>query len=311
MKIGFIGVGRMGSHMARHLAEAGHDVSVYDALPEAAKRIEDIVPGITAVASVSDAARDADVVGSSLPGPKEVEAISAELLATMKPGTCYVDMSSNSPTLIRRLHETFKAKGIDMLDAPVSGGPTGAEAGTLSIMVGGEKDVFERMKPFLATIGAPEKLFYCGPSGAGDVVKLCNNISGVAQMLAVAEVLTLGVKAGVDLKTLCDVIGVSSGNSRWIQGGFQRSLFRRKLKPPFFPVTLSAKDTHLALDLAHELGLEIAMCEIVDRDSQLALKGGYADENFEGIIHPQEERSGVTLEMTEEELATYAPPAPR
>jgi 3-hydroxyisobutyrate dehydrogenase-like beta-hydroxyacid dehydrogenase len=201
-------------------------------------------------------------------------------------------------TLVRRLHEELAQKGIDMLDAPVSGGtPAG---GGYASGVGGKQDVFERMRPFLECIGSPEKIFYCGPAGAGDVVKLCNNISGIAQMMAVGEVLSLGVKAGVDLKTLCDVIGVSSGNSRWVTGGFQRTLFQDKHAPAFFPVTLSSKDTHLALDLAHDIGVDVSMLEVCGRDSAMAIAKGWGDLNFEAVVKVQEERSGVRLKLPKE-----------
>ncbi len=302
MKAGFIGLGRMGNHMARHLAEKGHEVAVFDVVPSAADHLREI-PGIKVMASVTEVARDAEVVGTSLPGPREVEAVvmgPGGLLETLKPGSTYIDLSTNSVTLVRRLHEELANKGIEMLDAPVSGGTTGSEAGTLSVMVGGKQEVFERMRPFLECIGSPEKIFYCGPAGAGDVVKLCNNISGIAQMMAVGEVLSLGVKAGVDLKTLCEVIGVSSGNSRWVSGGFQRNLFQDKHAPAFFPVTLSSKDTHLALDLAHDIGVDVSMLEVCGRDSAMAIAKGWGDLNFEAVVKVQEERSGVRLKLPQD-----------
>jgi 3-hydroxyisobutyrate dehydrogenase-like beta-hydroxyacid dehydrogenase len=299
MKTGFIGVGRMGNHMARHLAEKGHEVAVFDVVPEAADRLREI-PGISVVRSVAEAARDAEIVGTSLPGPRDVEEVvlgAGGLAETMKPGATYIDLSTNSVTVVRRLHDELARRGINMLDAPVSGGTAGSEAGTLSIMVGGDRALFEKVRPFLECIGSPEKVFYCGPSGAGDVVKLCNNISGIAQMMAVGEVLSLGVKAGVELQTLCDVIGVSSGNSRWITGGFQRNLFQGKHSPAFFPIVLSSKDTHLALDLAHEIGVDVSMLEICGRDSAMALAKGYGELNFEAIVKVQEERAGVQLRL--------------
>lgn len=303
MNLGFIGLGRMGNHMARHLAEAGHEVAVYDVRPEAADPLREIA-GIRVVSSVADAARDAEAVGTSLPGPVEVEAVvmgSGGLLETLKPGSVYIDLSTNSVSVVRRLHDALAKKGIAMLDAPVSGGVTGSEAGTLSVMVGGEKEIFEKMRPVLECIGAAEKIFYCGTSGAGDVVKLCNNISGIAQMMAVAEVLTLGVKAGVDLKTLANVIGVSSGTSRWVTGGFQRNLFQRKHSPAFFPILLSSKDTRLALELAHEVGVDVSMLEVAGRDSAMALAKGYGDLNFEAIVKVQEGRAGVDLVLPPDE----------
>jgi 3-hydroxyisobutyrate dehydrogenase len=122
-------------------------------------------------------------------------------------------------------------------------------------------------------------------------------------MMAVGEVLTLGVKAGVDLKTLCDVIGVSSGNSRWVTGGFQRNLFQDKHAPAFFPVVLSSKDTHLALDLAHDIGVDVSMLEVCGRDSAMAIAKGWGDLNFEAVVKVQEERSGVRLKLPPGDLS--------
>ena len=299
MKVGFIGLGRMGNHMARHLAEKGYEVSAYDVIPSAGDHLREL-PNMRIVGSVTEAAQGAEIVGTSLPGPREVEAVvlgPGGLMETLRPGSVYCDLSTISVTTVRKLHAELAKQGIDMLDTPVSGGTTGSEAGTLSIMVGGKQEAFERVRPFLEAIGASEKIFYCGDSGAGDVVKLCNNISGIAQMMAVGEVLSLGVKAGVDLKTLCDVIGVSSGNSRWVTGGFQRNLFQDKHAPAFFPITLSSKDTHLALDLAHEIGVDVSMLEVCGRDSAMAIAKGWGDLNFEAVVKVQEERAAVRLKL--------------
>jgi 3-hydroxyisobutyrate dehydrogenase-like beta-hydroxyacid dehydrogenase len=119
-------------------------------------------------------------------------------------------------------------------------------------------------------------------------------------MLAVGEVLSLGVKAGVDLKILCDVIGVSSGNSRWVTGGFQRTLFQDKHSPAFFPITLSSKDTHLALDLAHDIGADVSILEVCGRDSAMAIAKGWGDLNFEAVVKVQEERTGAPLKLPQE-----------
>jgi 3-hydroxyisobutyrate dehydrogenase-like beta-hydroxyacid dehydrogenase len=311
MNIGFVGLGRMGSNMARRLAEAGHSVAAYDVRSEAATALAETVANVRAVKSIEEAARDADLVGTSLPGPREVEAVvlgPGGLLDSMKAGATYIDLSSNSVSLVRRLNETLAAKGIGMLDTPVTGGVTGAANGTLAILVGGDKALFEKTKPTLLALGPEEKIFYCGAAGAGAICKLCNNISGIAQMLAVCEVLTLGVKAGVDLKTLVDVIGVGSGTSRWVTGGFQRNLFRGDhLTGLFFPVSLSAKDTHLAVELAREVGADVGMLEVCDRDGQMALAKGYGDLNFEAMCRVQEERTGVELRLRPEDLPPLQP----
>jgi 3-hydroxyisobutyrate dehydrogenase len=252
----------------------------------------------------------AEVVGTSLPGPKEVEPVAlgpGGLLESMQPGTVYVDLSTNSPTLMRKVAAELAKKGIDMLDAPVSGGVTGAEQGTLSIMVGGDAAVFERVKPFLASIGSEDKIYHCGDVGAGDVCKLCNNLVGIAVPVISAEVLTMGVKAGVDLKTLVEVIGVSTGSNRWITGTFPRTVFQRKFEPAFFSAALSSKDTHLALDLADELGVEMGMGTVVGRDFEYVLEQGWAELNFDAVVRAQEDRTGITLQLDEENMPQ--PPA--
>ena len=234
MNFGFIGLGRMGNHMARHLAEAGNQVAAFDLRPEAVSSLAE-TRGVRPARGVGGAALNAAVVCTSLPGPKEVEAVvlaPGGLLESMQPGSTYVDLSTNSPTLVRRLASALAERGIAMLDAPVSGGVAGAEAATLSVMVGGDEAVFERLRPALAPIGS--KLFYCGASGAGNVVKLCNNIAGQGYALVLGEVLTLGVKAGVDLKTLAKVIGNSTGTSTRLTRAFPRRLFRRNFESPGF-----------------------------------------------------------------------------
>jgi 3-hydroxyisobutyrate dehydrogenase-like beta-hydroxyacid dehydrogenase len=309
MNVGFIGLGRMGNHMARNLAEKGHQVTVYDVRPDVVAQLSEI-PGITGARSVAEAVRDAEVVGTSLPGPKEVEAIAlgeGGLLENMKAGATYVDLSTNSPTTVRKVAAALAEKGIAMIDAPVSGGTTGAEAGTLSIMVGGDKAVFEKVTPFLGSMGSADKIYHCGDIGAGDVVKLCNNLVGIAVPVISAEVLTLGVKAGVDLKTLVEVIGVSTGANRWITGTFPRTVFQRKFEPAFFSAALSSKDTHLALDLAEEVGVEMGMGSIVGRDSEYVLSQGWGDLNFDAIVRAQEDRTGITLQLDEDNMPQ--PPA--
>ena len=152
-----------------------------------------------------------------------------------------------------------------------------------------------RVKPVLNAIGT--KVFYCGPSGNGAVVKLCNNLSSQAQIAAAGEILSLGVKAGVDLETLAGVIGVSTGTCRAIVQTFPRQLFRRNFENPGFSSILSAKDTHLAIELAHELGVPMHIGEIVERDKQEALRRGWGALSPDVFVRLQEERAGVVLEI--------------
>ncbi len=309
MNVGFIGLGRMGNHMVRNLAQKGHQVTIYDIRPDVVAQLSEEL-NVTAAKSIAEAVQGAEVVGTSLPGPKEVEPVAlgrGGLIESMQPGSVYVDLSTNSPTLVRKVAAQLAQKGIDMLDAAVSGGTTGAEAATLSIMVGGDAAVFERVKPFLASVGREDKIYHCGDIGAGDVCKLCNNLVGIAVPVISAEVLTMGVKAGVDLRTLVEVIGVSTGSNRWITGTFPRTVFRRQFEPAFFSTALSSKDTHLALDLAEEVGVEMAMGAVVGREFDYVLGQGWQEQNFDAVVRAQEDCSGVTLQLDDDNMPQ--PPA--
>jgi 3-hydroxyisobutyrate dehydrogenase len=300
MQVGFIGLGHMGQHMARHVAEAGHDVAAFDLRPEAIAQLVQ-TPHARRASSVAEAASSSEVVFTSLPGPPEVESVTSGpdgLLESMQSGTVYVDLSSNSPVTVRKLHAAFAERGISMLDAPVAGGVTGAEAGTLSVMVGGDREVFERVRPVLSAIGT--RLFYCGPSGNGAIVKLCNNLSSQAQIAAAGEILSLGVKAGIELELLASAIGQSTGTCRAIVDTFPKQLFRRHFEDPGFSSILSAKDTHLALELAHELGVPMPIGEIIERDKQEALRRGWGPLSPDVFVRLQEERAGVVLEYAKE-----------
>jgi 3-hydroxyisobutyrate dehydrogenase len=289
----------MGQHMARHVAEAGHELAAYDLRPEAIAQLVQ-TPGARRTSSVAEAASGAELVFTSLPGPPEVEKVATGpdgLLDSMSSGAVYVDLSSNSPTTVRALVTRFAERGVAMLDAPVAGGVVGAEAGTLSIMVGGDRAVFERVKPVLQAIGG--RLFYCGGSGNGAITKLCNNLSSQMQIAAAGEILSLGVKAGVDLDILAMAIGQSTGTCRAIVDTFPKQLFHRKFENPGFSTTLSAKDTHLAIELAHEIGVPMEIGEIIERDKQEALRRGWGALSPDVFVRLQEERAGVLLDLSD------------
>ena len=298
MQIGFIGLGHMGQHMARHVAEAGHSVAAFDLRPESVAALTASSSNARRASSVSDVAQEAEIVFTSLPGPPEVESVATSpdgLLESMRSGSVYIDLSSNSPTLVRRLHQQFADKGIALLDAPVAGGVTGAEAGTLSVMVGGDRDVFERVQPVLKAIGT--RVFYCGPVGNGAITKLCNNLSSQGQIAVAGEILSLGVKAGVDLEILAGVIGVSTGTCRAIVDTFPKQLFARNFENPGFSTTLSAKDTHLAIELAHEMNVPMPIGEIIEAEKQESLRRGWGPLSPDVFVRLQEERSGVELSL--------------
>jgi 3-hydroxyisobutyrate dehydrogenase len=299
VQVGFIGLGQMGSRMARNLARAGHGVSAFDTRSEAISAVTGA--GARGASSVADAVGEAEVIFTSLPAPKDVEDVVLGpdgVADSAQPGAIFVDLSTNAPSVVRRLVAELEKRGIRMLDAPVSGGIEGAEAGTLSIMVGGDPEVFETVKPVLSAMGT--KLFHCGGIGNGTVVKLCNNIAGQALALITAEVLTLGVRAGVELGTLAEVIGASTGTNGRLTRTFPRRVFSRKFENPGFSAFLSAKDTRLALDLAHELNVPMQVGECVGLDMDEVMRRGWGALDFDVVARLQEERAGVVLELKED-----------
>ena len=297
MKVGFIGVGNMGNPMATNLVRAGHELTVHDLRREAATNLLEM--GATWADSPKDAVPGNDVVFTSLPVPRDVEAVvlgDNGVFEGCGPGSVYVDLSTNSPTTIRRLHDIGSGQGITVLDAPVSGGVYGAAAGTLAVMVGGDKPTFDRMKPTLDAIGS--HVVYCGPIGNGMVCKICNNLLGMGIGVLMSEALTLGVKAGVDLEVLADVIANSSGGNRRLVEKFPRYLFKGNFEPGF-ATALAAKDVRLATDLGREYGIPMELSNLVDQRHVEAMFRGWGPEDSDAVARIQEEKAGVQLRLPE------------
>ena len=230
MKIGFIGTGNMGNPMAANLIRAGHQLTVHDLRREAATNLLEM--GADWADSPRGAVPGNDAVLTSLPVPRDVEAVvlgEGGILEGASSGTVIFDLSTNSPTVVRRLHETCAERGVTLLDSPVSGGTYGAAAGTLAVMVGGDRATFDRFEATLSAVGS--HVVYCGDIGAGSVCKICNNLMSMGIGVLLSEALTLGVKAGVDLGTLADVIAHSSGSSRRLTEKFARFLFQGNFVP--------------------------------------------------------------------------------
>ena len=209
-------------------------------------------------------------------------------------GQVFFDLSTNSPTMIRRLHEECAARGVTLLDSPVSGGTYGASAGTLAVMVGGDKPTFDRFKPTLEAIGT--HVVYCGDIGNGSVCKICNNLMSMGTGVLLAEALTLGVKAGVDLDTLADVINNSTGGSKRLKDKFPLFLFQGNFEPGF-ATALAAKDVRLATDLGREYGIPMELSNLVDQRHVEALFRGYGPEDSDAVAKIQEEKSGIQLRL--------------
>jgi len=292
MKVGFIGLGTMGANMALHIRSAGYELVVNDLRREAA------APHLKAGAAWADSARKvaeaADVVFTSLPGPREVEAVAEELIAGMRKGTAWFDLSTSSPTLVRRLHDRFAAKGVAMLDAPVSGGPAGAKSGKLALWVGGERAAFEQHKAVLDAIG--DQAVYIGPIGAGTVAKLVHNTAGYAILAALAEVFTLGVKAGVEPLALWQAIRQGAFGRRRTFDRLAEQFLPGKFDPPAFALALAHKDVTLATELARELHVPLRIATLVHQEMTEALnRDGWAERDSRIFMLLQEERAGVEI----------------
>ena len=292
MRLGFIGVGNMGGPMAGHVVAAGHDVAVHDLNVELVEPL--VEAGARRADSVSSAAEGAEAVLLSLPRPEDVEQVvtgAGGLLSSLATGTAILDLTTSSPTTSRSLAETAGEQGISFLDAPVSGGVYGARKGTLAVMVGGPEDVFETYRPVFDTFAA--NVVRCGDVGAGNVVKVVNNMLAFVNMMGVTEALLLGVRAGVDPGVLREVVQASSGASFvWDSG--TRAILRDRLAPSF-TTTLAGKDIGLAVDLAHELDVPVPMGEHTKGLITQYRDNGFAEEDLLATVRALEEQADFVV----------------
>lgn len=280
LKVGFVGIGIMGYHMARRIAEQGHRVRAWNRTPDKAQRLTAF--GIEVAAHAADCARDADVVIcmlSSGPVCDEVLFGPGQVVAAMKPGSTLIVMSSIPVETARRQAAAAKALGVDYLDAPVSGGEKGAEAAKLAIMVGGKVAVFERRRPLLEAMGRPVRV---GPCGAGQLSKLANQMMVASTITAVAEALLFAERGGADpamvrealLGGFADSTILRLHGQRMIEGNFV----------PGGPAKYQPKDTSTALALARSIGLELPMLDLVDRLYRDMVEHGDGDLDHSAII---------------------------
>jgi 3-hydroxyisobutyrate dehydrogenase len=294
MQLGFIGVGNIGTPMCHHLLQAGHTVLVYDVKASNLARMVNL--GARQAQSPQAVAQACDIVFSSLPGPREVEQValgSDGIIAAARPGLIYVDLSTNFPVVARRVCEALAAKGVTMLDAPVSGGVAGAERGTLAVMVGGDTAAFETCRPLLAHFGA--NIFHVGNIGAGCVAKLVNNMLAFANTVAACEGMLLGTKAGVDPQLLYDIIQTSSGAS-WALRQFPQKIFAGDFTAGF-TIDLAYKDLRLALELGDELAVPLLMGSICLNLMRQARANGRGGDDLSGLMRVLETNLGFQVRV--------------
>ncbi len=257
MKVACIGLGAMGWPMAKNLKSAGHEVLVYTRTAEKAKRHED--EHGTQAATLAGVA-EAEVIFSCLPTSNEVEEVARALLDRLRPGTIWVDCTSGEPEKSREVARMLEEKGVFFLDAPVSGGTAGAEAGTLTIMVGGDEAAFARVRPLLTALG--KRVIHVGPVGAGHATKAVNNTMLAANLLAAAEGLLALSKAGVPLKTALEVINGSSGRSFATEVLFPERVLDRSF-PLTFKLGLLAKDVRIGNKVVEGEGVPAPVFHLV------------------------------------------------
>jgi 3-hydroxyisobutyrate dehydrogenase len=295
VRVGFIGLGIMGKPMARNLLKGGFAVRAFARHPG---RVQDVAEeGVELVASSAEAARGADVVITMLPNAPEVEEVVAGprgVLEGAGEGLIVVDMSTIAPAASRRLAQTCASRGVNFLDAPVSGGSVGAERGTLTIMVGGERQAFERARPVLEAMGQPDHIYYVGPSGSGEVVKLANNVLCGVIAAANAEALVLGVKGGVDVSTLAEIIGASTGANWQLSNAFPMRVWDGSFKPGFM-TDLLLKDLGLALDLGAEDGVPMRLTELARAMYEQVRAAGHARDDYTAVVSLVEDAAGVKV----------------
>ncbi|MGO9959131.1 MAG: NAD(P)-dependent oxidoreductase [Solirubrobacteraceae bacterium] len=294
-RVAFIGLGRMGSRMCRHVIEAGFDVSAYDIDAGAVERAA--AAGASPADDLADCVREAEILITSLPGPSQVDAVlcgDAGAIAALAPGSLIVEMSTSSLDVGRRALAAATARGVALIDAPVAGQTVGAEAGTLAIYVGGDTSAFARALPVLETIGNPARIFHLGGNGAGYAVKLLLNLTWFVHSVVTAETLTMGVRAGVRLDRLHAALVNSPANSVFLERDVL-PLLEHGDYDEGFAMKLVTKDLALAVDLARDLGVPVELSSLVEQVHRRA-RAAYGDDAGEmSAVRLYEDLAGVKL----------------
>ncbi len=303
--VGFIGLGTMGGKMATNIQKAGYKVVVHDLHRQSASH--HLQAGAEWADTPRAVAERSDVILTSLPEPADVErvALGADgLIEGIKKGGVYFDLSTNSLGVIKRIHDAFAAKGAHMLDAPVSGGPSGAASRKMAIWVGGNKASFDKYKAVLDAMG--DRAAYIGEIGTATVTKLVHNMSGYAITCALAETFTLGVKAGMDPVALWEAVRQGVGGRRLTFDGLLEQFLPGKYDPPNFTLKLATKDVALATNLGRELGVPMRICNLAYAEMIEACGRGWEGRDSRAVMLLQEERAGVKIAADPERVRQAA-----
>ncbi len=295
IRVGLIGTAKMGKPMTRNLLKAGFEVTIHNRSQEPVNAL--VAEGAVNGGSPAGIAQAADIILTSLPDPAAVREVylgDGGLVANARGGQIYIDTSTVDPGLSRELAQELADKGASFLDAPVSGGVAGAEAGTLTVMVGGDEATFERARPVLTAIG--QNLHLVGPSGAGTVVKLANQLLVGINMAGVAEAMVLGVKAGADPNKMLEVLSTSFGSSRMLERGVP--LIVERNFGGGTPVDLLRKDLGIIQDLAQQLGVPLTTGTEARRVFDRAHDESHGADDMTAIVRPLEREADVEVRST-------------
>jgi 3-hydroxyisobutyrate dehydrogenase len=296
MRVGFIGVGSIGAPIASQLLAAGHSLVIHDLRREAGADL--IKAGAAWGESPADVAARSEVVCTCVPGPPEMERVCfgpAGILETLQPGALYIDHTTSAPLLARRAHAALAAKGVAMLDAPVSGGMEGAQTRDLLVMVGGERAVFERARPLLDAIA--KRVLYTGAIGTGCIAKIMHNCASFTLDLVMAECWTVGVKAGIAPEMIVDVFNQAAlGNMMSLKVRLPATYLRGNFEPRF-SLALARKDLGLALDLARATDTPMRLSALCEQEMVEGIGRGWANRDASIFLTLQEERAKVEVRL--------------
>jgi len=293
LKVGFIGIGVMGKPMAKKILVAGYPLFVNDVNEAAVQEL--VAEGAKKVKSPRELAQEVDVVITMLPNGAIVEQVllgEQGIFAGARPGLTIIDMSSVAPTFTQKVAKLAFEQQIDYIDAPVSGGVKGATEGTLTIMVGGEKELVERYQALLEVMG--KKIYHVGKVGAGDAVKIVNNLLLGVNMAAAAEAFVLGTTLGLDPKVLLEIISVSSGNSYALAAKMPNFVLKGQFEAGF-AIDLQYKDLELAIQTAKEAKVPMILTNVAQQVFEQARAAGLGREDISAVIKPLEDLLNIKV----------------
>jgi 3-hydroxyisobutyrate dehydrogenase-like beta-hydroxyacid dehydrogenase len=292
--VGFVGLGNIGSRVVVHLLNAGYDVAVYDLNAAAVETA--VAAGARAVTSPAEAAKGSQALFLSLPTPAIVEGVVNDVLAHSEGDLVIVDHSTIDPDTSRRLSAAAAERGASFLDAPVSGGVQGAEAGTLAVMLGGDEIAVKKVAPLIDTYAG--NVFHVGPAGSGQAIKLANNQITAATIVALGEGLSSAVAAGVDLDTAVAVLTKSSANSNVLGNYFPKTLFTAE-RPTGFALDFMHKDLGLFLAAAAKSKLPTPVTSLVRDLFSIGQRDGRGAKDFTSVVEFYEDFTGIRLQTKE------------